>query len=161
MIFPEKSDVIKYFLSEGYKESAAIKAYDFYSKRNWIDSNNKEIKNWKSKVKKVWFKDENKITSLPDFNEKEKAILEIILEVNELVRYQYPNEIVEKWAKSISELIPNISMIILKRAINNYKMDKATWDNNAGIQNIFREYKRVFLDMREDDKIKQFYAANK
>lgn len=160
MKIPEKADLIKYFLSEGYKESAAIKAYDFYSKRNWVDSNNKEIKNWKSKIKKVWFKDENKIISLPDLNQKEKEVTEIISSVNELVKYQYPIEIIEKWAKSLCELIPNINVIILKRCIDNYKMDKATWDNNLGIQNIFREYKRIYLNMREDDKIKQFYATN-
>lgn len=158
---PAKSDFIKYFLSEGYKESAAVKAWDFYNNRNWVDSNNKEVKNWKSKVKKVWFTEENKISSLPDFNNKEKEILEIISGVNELVRYPYDPTIIGKWAKTICELIPNVSAFIIKKAIDNYKMDKVTWDNNAGVQNIFREYKRIYLDFKEEEKLKLFYAGSK
>lgn len=57
----EIKDVIEYFYSNGYTESSAKKFFDYYSASNWIDSNGKQVKNWKQKAQGVWFKDENKI----------------------------------------------------------------------------------------------------
>lgn len=59
-IAPAVEDVRKYFTDNGYTEEAANKAHEYYTLRNWTDTNNKKVTNWKSKMISVWFKDENK-----------------------------------------------------------------------------------------------------
>ena len=51
-----------YFIENGYSETSANKAYEYYNSANWHDSNGKQVKNWKQKMQGVWFKDENKTT---------------------------------------------------------------------------------------------------
>ena len=58
---PLLSDVIDFFNSNGYQEIGAIKAFNYYSEGDWIDSNGNKVKNWKQKMRGVWFKDEYKI----------------------------------------------------------------------------------------------------
>jgi hypothetical protein len=38
----------------------AKRAFDYYDVANWKDSKNNQVKNWKQKMRGVWFKDENK-----------------------------------------------------------------------------------------------------
>lgn len=58
---PSLEEIIEYFTQNGYKKSEAEKAFNFYANRGWKDSNDRKVKNWKLKMKEVWFKPENKI----------------------------------------------------------------------------------------------------
>lgn len=58
---PTVSDVIEYFKVNGYTETSAIKAFNYYETGNWTDSKGTKVKNWKQKMQSVWFKDEHKI----------------------------------------------------------------------------------------------------
>ena len=60
-ITPTLSEVLAYFEEHKYKKTEAEKAFNFYNNRNWNDSNNRPVKNWKLKMQEVWFKEENKI----------------------------------------------------------------------------------------------------
>ena len=57
---PDISEVIEYFIANGYCEAAAIKAHSYYSIADWHDSKGDKVKNWKQKMQAVWFKEENK-----------------------------------------------------------------------------------------------------
>lgn len=63
---PTKEDVVSFFVSNGYKKESAEKAFDYYSSgtssrsKYWKDSNNRPVKNWRRKMRTVWFIDENK-----------------------------------------------------------------------------------------------------
>jgi hypothetical protein len=61
LIPPTLEEVKEYVKSKGYNEECAIKAYDYYTAMDWIDNNNKPVKNWKAKIIAVWFKPEYKI----------------------------------------------------------------------------------------------------
>jgi uncharacterized protein YdaU (DUF1376 family) len=58
---PLLEDVVKYFFESGYTEESAVKAYNYYSVANWIDSKGKKVRNWKQKMQGVWFRDEHEI----------------------------------------------------------------------------------------------------
>lgn len=60
---PQCEEVIQFFIDNGYKSEAGIKAYNYYNESGWIDSNGKKVLNWKQKIRGVWFKDENKIST--------------------------------------------------------------------------------------------------
>lgn len=57
---PTLDDVKKYFSDNGYSETAAEKAFNYYDVANWFDSKGSPILNWKQKMINVWFKEENK-----------------------------------------------------------------------------------------------------
>jgi hypothetical protein len=57
---PLLSDVIEYFSENGYSVDVAKTAFNFYNVRDWKDSNDNEVSNWKLKMQSVWFKEENK-----------------------------------------------------------------------------------------------------
>jgi phage replication O-like protein O len=57
---PTEEQVIRYFLENGYLESAAKKAHAYYEAGDWKDSQGKPVKNWKQKMRGVWFEDKNK-----------------------------------------------------------------------------------------------------
>lgn len=57
---PSVSDVVSYFLENGYSEQSAKKAHEYYELANWHDSKGNKVKNWKQKMIAVWFKPENK-----------------------------------------------------------------------------------------------------
>lgn len=57
---PILSDVISYFVENGYTEQSAEKAFRYYNDAGWKDSKGNKVKNWKQKMQGVWFKDENK-----------------------------------------------------------------------------------------------------
>jgi hypothetical protein len=61
IITPTLEEVLAYFEEHKYKKTEGEKAYHFYNNRNWSDSNNRPVKNWKLKMQEVWFKEENKI----------------------------------------------------------------------------------------------------
>jgi len=61
---PTLDEVKKYFSDNGYYESAAIKAYNYYAAGNWIDSKGTPVTAWKQKMIGVWFKPENKMESI-------------------------------------------------------------------------------------------------
>mgnify|MGYP000170279188 CR=1 FL=1 len=56
---PTISEVINYFIENGYTELSASKAFNYYDCASWVDSKGNKIKNWKQKMQGVWFKDEN------------------------------------------------------------------------------------------------------
>lgn len=58
---PLLEDVILFFNENQYSELAAKKAFEYYDEGNWKDSKGNQVKNWKQKMRGVWFKDEYKI----------------------------------------------------------------------------------------------------
>jgi hypothetical protein len=61
---PNLEDVISYFKENGYSEESARKVFKYYSTLDWYDSKGNKIRNWKSKMIAVWFKDENRIKQI-------------------------------------------------------------------------------------------------
>lgn len=66
-LIPTEDEVINYFKSNGYSEAGAKAAFSYYNasvksnrQRYWRDSRDNPVKNWKQKVRAVWFKDEYK-----------------------------------------------------------------------------------------------------
>lgn len=59
-------DVVSYFKENGYTEQSAIKAFNYYTVMNWIDSKGQQVQNWKGKMLTVWFKPENLDRSEPE-----------------------------------------------------------------------------------------------
>jgi hypothetical protein len=57
---PTLLEVQTYFTENGYTNELGKKAFDYYSVANWKDSKGNQVKNWKQKMRGVWFKDENK-----------------------------------------------------------------------------------------------------
>jgi hypothetical protein len=63
---PSLDEVITYFKTNGYREDAGRRAWNYYHESQWKDSRGKQVVSWKSKMQAVWFKDENKATSTAD-----------------------------------------------------------------------------------------------
>ncbi len=70
---PTLSEVKDYFSENGYDHSIAEKAFNYYqesvngtNRKYWRDSKGNMIKNWKMKMRAVWFKEQNKTE--PEFN---------------------------------------------------------------------------------------------
>lgn len=57
---PTESETIQFFIENGFTEQSARKAWAYYQDGNWKDSRGNQVKNWKQKMRGVWFKDENK-----------------------------------------------------------------------------------------------------
>lgn len=60
---PIIEEVKSYFLENGFTETSAIKAFNYYDSASWKDSKGNQVKNWKQKMQGVWFKDEHKATT--------------------------------------------------------------------------------------------------
>jgi hypothetical protein len=58
---PSLSDVVDFFVENGYTSKSAEQAYNYYEQGKWSDSNGNKVKNWKQKMRGVWFRDEYKI----------------------------------------------------------------------------------------------------
>ncbi len=58
---PLLEDVILFFNENQYSDLGAKKAFEYYDEGNWKDSKGNQVKNWKQKMRGVWFKDEYKI----------------------------------------------------------------------------------------------------
>lgn len=56
---PSLDEVEDYFFENGYSKKAARRAFDYYEAGNWHDSKGAPVKNWKQKMRGVWFKPEN------------------------------------------------------------------------------------------------------
>lgn len=61
---PTLDMVQAYFVENGYKFDTAKRFFDYYAQANWHDSQGKPVRNWKQKAIAVWFKEENKITTI-------------------------------------------------------------------------------------------------
>lgn len=70
---PSLREVKEYFDTNGYKETSAIKFFNFYGEGDWHDSRGNKVKNWKQKAQAVWFRPEN----MKEGEDKEKHIYEI------------------------------------------------------------------------------------
>lgn len=64
-IAPTILEVETYFTENGYNKEIAKKAFEYYAVADWKDSKGNQVKNWKQKMRGVWFKDENKINVQP------------------------------------------------------------------------------------------------
>jgi len=58
---PSKEDVVKYFIENEYDGNKGAEAFEFYDCADWFDSRGNKVKNWKQKMRGVWFKEDNKI----------------------------------------------------------------------------------------------------
>lgn len=65
---PTILEVQTYFIENGFSKELAKRAFDYYDVGNWKDSKGNQVKNWKQKMRGVWFKDENKEITKPKFN---------------------------------------------------------------------------------------------
>ena len=65
---PTILEVQTYFIENGFNKELAKRAFDYYDVANWKDSKGNQVKNWKQKMRGVWFKDENKEIAKPKFN---------------------------------------------------------------------------------------------
>jgi uncharacterized protein DUF4373 len=72
---PTQSEVVQYFLENGYTENSGIKAFKYYSEGKWKDSRGQPVRNWKQKMRGVWFKDENFIPNQHITTESEEEAL--------------------------------------------------------------------------------------
>jgi hypothetical protein len=57
---PSLSEVIEFFNENGFEDIGAIKAFNYYDEGDWQDSKGNKVKNWKQKMRGVWFRDEFK-----------------------------------------------------------------------------------------------------
>lgn len=79
IFIPPQIDEVKQFFEEnGYVNGE--KAWNYYNDADWKDSTGKPVKNWKQKMRGVWFKDENRkpapkerILTLSELIEQKKA----------------------------------------------------------------------------------------
>lgn len=92
---PTKDLVIEYFVENGYSQQAAERAFDYYesgtepSQIYWRDSRGNIVKNWKQKMRGVWFKEENKVDdSVPVL--EEGWVFVSLSQAKEIVKGDYP-----------------------------------------------------------------------
>jgi len=57
---PTLNEFIKYFTENDFTPEYAKHVFKYYNDADWVDSKGNPVKNWKQKVRGVWFKDENK-----------------------------------------------------------------------------------------------------
>jgi hypothetical protein len=57
---PTIEEVKVFFRDKGYREDAAIKAFNYYTDGNWHDKSGSPVRNWRLKMH-VWFKDSARI----------------------------------------------------------------------------------------------------
>lgn len=69
-IYPCLSDVALFFEQNGYSKKVAEHAWNYYEDAGWKDSKGNKVKNWKQKMRGVWFRDEHKInkTTVANFS---------------------------------------------------------------------------------------------
>ena len=68
---PTAEEVMDYSLSQGYQIDAGAfigfyqaKAIAYGKKGLWVDGRGKQVKDWRAKLRVVWFKDENKLKTV-------------------------------------------------------------------------------------------------
>lgn len=57
---PTKSEVVAFFVENGYRGEIGERAFLYYSEAGWVDSRGNKVRSWKQKMRSVWFKDEHK-----------------------------------------------------------------------------------------------------
>jgi hypothetical protein len=57
---PSETEVVDYFIENGYPEELARRVFQSYDVADWHDSRGNKVRNWKQKMVQVWFKEENK-----------------------------------------------------------------------------------------------------
>lgn len=60
---PTAEEVSDYAMSLGYQVNGRA-FVDYYADNDWYDKNNKKVRAWKSKVSKVWCREENKLETV-------------------------------------------------------------------------------------------------
>ncbi len=75
---PQIDEVKQFFEENGYVNGE--RAWNYYNDADWMDSKGSPVKNWKQKMRGVWFKDENRkpapkerILTLSELIEQKKA----------------------------------------------------------------------------------------
>lgn len=58
---PTIFEVMNFFEENGYTEFSAKKAFECYDENDWHDTKGNSVKNWKLKMRNVWFTPQNKI----------------------------------------------------------------------------------------------------
>lgn len=58
---PSVDEVVSYFIENGYTDTSARIAYNYYDAGGWCDSRGKKVLNWKQKMRGMWFRDEFKV----------------------------------------------------------------------------------------------------
>ena len=78
---PTLDEVKQYFSENGIDPAIGKEAFDYYEAGNWHDSQGKPVKNWKQKMRGVWFKNNSakKVKSISDHNKQ--ACAEAIAEM--------------------------------------------------------------------------------
>ena len=61
---PTKDQVIRYFIDNEYDANKGAEAFEFYHCADWHDSRGNKVKNWKQKMRGVWFKDDNRVNNV-------------------------------------------------------------------------------------------------
>ena len=56
---PTLEEVVEFFTTNGYTKHSATIAFGYYSEGNWRDVANRPVKNWKQKMRGVWFRKEH------------------------------------------------------------------------------------------------------
>lgn len=74
---PHIEEVVKFFEDNGYMNGE--RAWNYYNDADWKDSTGKPVKNWKQKMRGVWFRTEN---IKPKQKEKLPSLDEFINEMN-------------------------------------------------------------------------------
>ena len=71
---PTLDEVKDFFKENGYTTEAATKAFTYYSEAQWRDSRGQTVKNWKQKMRGVWFRDEHKHQAPQPYNPRAGAV---------------------------------------------------------------------------------------
>jgi len=66
-IAPTLPEVIAYFEANGYPSTHATHVFNYYADANWRDAKGQPVRNWKQKMRGVWF-DEKYKTQKPTTN---------------------------------------------------------------------------------------------
>jgi predicted RND superfamily exporter protein len=86
-IAPNIDEVKQFFEENGYTN--AERAWNYYNDAGWKDSTGKPVKNWKQKMRGVWFREENlKPASKP----KRMTSDDIIAEMTEKYKHGIPTQ---------------------------------------------------------------------
>ncbi len=59
-IAPTITEVIAYFEINGYPSTHATHVFNYYADANWKDSKGQPVRNWKQKMRGVWFDEKYK-----------------------------------------------------------------------------------------------------
>lgn len=78
-----------------------------------------------------------KVNQSLELSDKELSLAVEIFHVNQVMPYPLSDLQISDWAKSINELMPEVSSADIKKIIDDFKLDNIEWDNKKGIQNIF------------------------